>query len=52
WGDIMSDDAIKGGSGDNDVNELLQLESFTGKSNTTLLESGGVPITKASTAPM
>lgn len=39
WGDIMSDDAIKGGSGDNDVNELLQLESFTGKSNTTLLES-------------
>lgn len=39
WGDIMSDDAIKGGSGDNDVNELLQLESFTGKSNTALLES-------------
>ena len=35
----MSDDAIKGGSGDNDVNELLQLESFTGKSNTALLES-------------
>ena len=39
WGDIMSDDALKGGSGDNDVNELLQLESFTGKANTTLLES-------------
>ncbi|MBK8699020.1 MAG: RagB/SusD family nutrient uptake outer membrane protein [Saprospiraceae bacterium] len=39
WGDIMSDDALKGGSGDNDVNELLQLETFRGSSNTTLLES-------------
>jgi hypothetical protein len=28
WGDIMSDDAIKGGSGDNDVNDLLRLETF------------------------
>lgn len=39
WGDIMSDDAIKGGSGDNDVNDLLQLETFKGASNTDLLES-------------
>lgn len=39
WGDIMSDDAIKGGSGDNDVAELLKLETFHGASNTTLLES-------------
>lgn len=39
WGDIMSDDATKGGSGDNDVNELLQLENFTGRSNNLLLES-------------
>ena len=39
WGDIMSDDAIKGGSGDNDVNTLLQLETFRGQSNTDLLES-------------
>jgi hypothetical protein len=38
WGDIMSDDAIKGGSGDNDVNELLQLETFKGPVNTDLLE--------------
>ncbi|MBX2889423.1 MAG: RagB/SusD family nutrient uptake outer membrane protein [Saprospiraceae bacterium] len=39
WGDIMSDDAIKGGSGDNDVNALLQLETFKGPTNTDLLES-------------
>ena len=39
WGDIMSDDAIKGGSGDNDGNELLQLETFKGPSNTDLLEA-------------
>ncbi len=39
WGDIMSDDAIKGGSGDNDANELLQLETFRGPSNTGNLES-------------
>ncbi|MFN8303846.1 MAG: RagB/SusD family nutrient uptake outer membrane protein [Saprospiraceae bacterium] len=39
WGDIMSDDAIKGGSGDNDVNDLLQLENFNGSSTTELLES-------------
>ncbi|MGB3077491.1 MAG: RagB/SusD family nutrient uptake outer membrane protein, partial [Saprospiraceae bacterium] len=39
WGDIMSDDAIKGGSGDNDANELLQLETFKGPANTELLES-------------
>jgi starch-binding outer membrane protein, SusD/RagB family len=39
WGDIMSDDAVKGGSGDNDVNTLLQLETFKGPTNTDLLES-------------
>ncbi len=39
WGDIMSDDAIKGGSGDNDSNELLQLETFQGPVNTENLES-------------
>jgi hypothetical protein len=39
WGDIMSDDATKGGSGDNDVNSLLQLETFKGPANTDLLES-------------
>lgn len=39
WGDIMSDDAVKGGSGDNDVNDLLQLETFKGPSNTELLEA-------------
>ncbi|MDX1913223.1 MAG: RagB/SusD family nutrient uptake outer membrane protein, partial [Saprospiraceae bacterium] len=39
WGDIMSDDAIKGGSGDNDANALLQLETFRGPTNTDLLES-------------
>lgn len=39
WGDIMSDDAVKGGSGDNDANTLLQLETFRGPTNTDLLES-------------
>jgi len=39
WGDIMSDDAVKGGSGDNDMNTLLQLENFNGPVNTDLLES-------------
>jgi starch-binding outer membrane protein, SusD/RagB family len=39
WGDIMSDDAIKGGSGDNDVFSLQQLETFKGPVNTDLLES-------------
>jgi len=39
WGDIMSDDAVKGGSGDNDANELLQLETFKGPVNTDNLES-------------
>jgi hypothetical protein len=39
WGDIMSDDSEKGGSGDNDVNDLLQLETFKGPTNTDLLES-------------
>lgn len=39
WGDIMSDDAIKGGSSDNDVNTLLQLETFKGPKTTDLLES-------------
>lgn len=39
WGDIMSDDASKGGSGDNDANELLQLETFQGPTNTENLES-------------
>ena len=38
WGDIMSDDTEKGGSGDNDVNALLQLETFKGPTNTDLLE--------------
>jgi starch-binding outer membrane protein, SusD/RagB family len=39
WGDIMSDDAIKGGSGDNDGVSLFQLESFKGPTNTELLEA-------------
>ncbi len=39
WGDIMSDDSEKGGSGDNDANTLLQLETFKGPTNTDLLES-------------
>lgn len=39
WGDIMSDDSEKGGSGDNDVAALFQLETFKGPTNTDLLES-------------
>ena len=39
WGDVMSDDAVKGGSGDNDGNEILQLETFKGPTNTTNLEA-------------
>jgi hypothetical protein len=39
WGDIMSDDSEKGGSGDNDAFELLLLETFQGPVNTDLLES-------------
>ena len=39
WGDIMSDDAVKGGSGDNDNFDLLQLETFRGPTNTGELES-------------
>ena len=35
----MSDDAVKGGGGDNDVNSLLQLETFKGPVNTDLLEA-------------
>ncbi len=38
WGDIMSDDSEKGGSGDNDVNDLLLLETFQGPVTTDLLE--------------
>lgn len=38
WGDIMSDDSEKGGSGDNDVFELLLLETFQGPVNTDMLE--------------
>ncbi|MCB0641470.1 MAG: RagB/SusD family nutrient uptake outer membrane protein [Phaeodactylibacter sp.] len=39
WGDIMSDDSEKGGSGDNDVFDLLLLETFQGPTNTDMLES-------------
>lgn len=39
WGDIVSDDANKGGSGDNDVFDLLLLETFQGRTNSDLLES-------------
>lgn len=39
WGDVMSDDAIKGGSGDNDAIELLQLETFTAQANNENVES-------------
>ncbi|HZV68834.1 MAG TPA: RagB/SusD family nutrient uptake outer membrane protein [Saprospiraceae bacterium] len=39
WGDVMSDDTNKGGSGDNDANALLKLETFQGPTNTGLLES-------------
>lgn len=39
WGDIMSDDAVKGGGSDNDVAPLYELENFIGKTNTDLLEA-------------
>jgi starch-binding outer membrane protein, SusD/RagB family len=39
WGDIMSDDAVKGGGNDNDVYSLLLLETFKGPVNTELLEA-------------
>jgi len=39
WGDIMSDDSEKGGSGDNDVFDLLLLETFQGPTTTGLLEA-------------
>lgn len=39
WGDIVSDDAIKGGSGDNDVASLGRLENFDGRPTNELLES-------------
>ena len=39
WGDIMSDDAVKGGGSDNDVAPLFELENFIGKTNTDLLEA-------------
>jgi hypothetical protein len=39
WGDIMSDDAIKGGSGDNDQPLLGALENFQGPVNTEYLSS-------------
>ncbi|MBP8893572.1 MAG: hypothetical protein KBH09_14565, partial [Saprospiraceae bacterium] len=39
WGDIMSDDSEKGGSGDNDAIEVLRLETFQGPTNTDLLDS-------------
>ena len=39
WGDIMSDDSEKGGSGDNDVFELKLLETFQGPTNGELLAS-------------
>ncbi len=39
WGDIMSDDSDKGGSGDNDVFELFLLETFQTPINGVLLDS-------------
>lgn len=39
WGDVMSDDSEKGGSGVNDAPELGRLENFQGPVNTTLLVS-------------
>ena len=39
WGDIMSDDSEKGGSGDNDQPQLSALENFQGPVNTEYLES-------------
>lgn len=37
FGDIVSDDALKGGSGDGDEPQLLQLENFNGTGNNKLL---------------
>jgi len=37
WGDVMSDDSEKGGSGPNDVFILSQLENFEGPTNSDLL---------------
>jgi len=39
WGDIMSDDTEKGGSGANDQPNLAALENFQGPTNTDFLES-------------
>jgi starch-binding outer membrane protein, SusD/RagB family len=39
WGDIMSDDSEKGGSGDNDQPLLAALEQFQGPVNTEYLEA-------------
>ena len=39
WGDIMSDDSVKGGEGDNDQFPLKQLEEFQGPTNTEYLQA-------------
>ncbi len=39
WGDIMSDDSVKGGSGANDQPALAALENFQGPTNTDYLEA-------------
>ncbi len=39
WGDIMSDDAEKGGSGDNDAPSLAALENFLGPTDTDFLDA-------------
>jgi len=39
WGDIMSDDTEKGGSGPNDAPTLAALENFQGPTNTDFLEA-------------
>jgi len=39
WGDVMSDDTVKGGSGANDQPNLAALENFQGPTNTDFLES-------------
>ncbi len=39
WGDVMSDDTEKGGSGANDQPNLAALENFQGPTNTDFLES-------------
>ena len=38
WGDVMSDDTVKGGSGPNDGPDLAALENFQGPTNTEFLE--------------